>query len=90
MHHVFRFVMRVMSVQLVQLPTVALQDEACRSHTLVFRLPTAAAAAEAVQALAARGVQVDCREGYLRIGFGPNHSVHDVTALLGALRAAAQ
>ena len=66
-----------------------MQDEAHRSHTLVFRLPSAAAAAEAVQALAARGVQVDCRKGHLRIGFGPNHSVADVGALLSAMRAAA-
>lgn len=66
-----------------------MQDEAHRSHTLVFRLPSAAAAAEAVHALAARGVQVDCRRGHLRIGFGPNHSAADVAALLSALRSAA-
>lgn len=67
-----------------------MQDTAHRSHTLVFRLPSAAAAATAVHALAARALQVDCRQGCLRIGFGPNHSMRAVASLLAALRATAQ
>ena len=65
------------------------QDPACRSHTLVFRQPDAAAAGAAVAALAAHGVQVDCRKEYLRVGWGANHSLPDVDALLAALQAAA-
>ena len=55
----------------------------------MFAQPSAAAAKVAVDALAARGVLVDCRKACLRIGFGSNHSAADVAALLATLRAAA-
>lgn len=63
-----------------------LQDPTCRSHTLVFAQPDAAVTKAVVEALAARGVQVDCRKNYLRIGFGANHGMDDVDALLTALQ----
>ncbi|EFN57798.1 hypothetical protein CHLNCDRAFT_143159 [Chlorella variabilis] len=62
------------------------QDPTCRSHTLVFAQPDAAVTKAVVEALAARGVQVDCRKNYLRIGFGANHGMDDVDALLTALQ----
>lgn len=65
------------------------QDEARRSHTLVFAQPSAAAAKGAVDALAARGVLVDCRKACVRLGFGPYHDTADVEALLEALKACA-
>ncbi|KAL4425507.1 hypothetical protein ABPG75_009523 [Micractinium tetrahymenae] len=65
------------------------QDPARRSHTLVFRAPSAAIGAAVVKALAARGVLIDKRGAHVRLGFGPDHSAADVDALLAALRAAA-
>jgi len=67
----------------------ALQDPSIRSHTLVFRLPSASSAKAAVDALAALGVVVDTRRGHVRLGFGANHSAADVDALLCALSRAA-
>lgn len=67
--------------------TLALQEPACRSHTLVFRVPSTAVAAAAVQGLGAHAVLIDKRGEHVRIGFGPNHSAADVDALLAALRA---
>lgn len=62
------------------------QDPAIRSHTLTFRLADASAAKAAVESLAAHGILVDTRKAHVRLGFGPNHSVADVDALLAALR----
>ena len=39
-----------------------------------------------VEALAARGILIDCRSNYVRVGFGANHSAADVDRLLAALR----
>lgn len=55
----------------------------------MFQLPFAAAAQAAVRALRERGVLVDCRKACVRFGFGANHSLDDVGALLGALQGAA-
>lgn len=68
---------------------LAPQDEACRSHTLCFEQPDAAAAKATVDALAAHGVLLDSRKRCVRVGFGANHSSDDVAALLAALKAVA-
>lgn len=62
------------------------QDSPIRSHTLVFRQESAAQAHEVVQALAAKGIAVDNRGEFLRIGFGFNHSVEEVDFLIAALQ----
>ncbi len=70
--------------------TLLLQQEAaCRSHTLVFAQPDAAAAKAVVDGLGGRGLAVDCRKSFVRFGFGANHSAADVDALLQALAALA-
>lgn len=63
-------------------------DPSCRSHTLVFAQDHAATAKHTVDALARQGIQVDCRKAFVRVGFGANHSMSDVDALLSALKAA--
>jgi tryptophan 2,3-dioxygenase len=55
------------------------------SHTLVFRLPSPQDARACVQALAAKGVMVDCRESCVRVGLGGGHDEADVDALLRAV-----
>ena len=60
-------------------------DAPTRSHTLVFAATNAAAAKEAAEQLARRGVLVDCRGAYVRIGFGLNNDVQGVTMLVAAL-----
>ena len=62
------------------------QPPPTRSHTLVFRHPSAAAAAAVVGALAARGVLADCRKAHVRLGFGPALEEGDVDSVLDALR----
>lgn len=66
-----------------------MQEPARRSHTLVFRLHSTAAAAAVVKELAALGVLIDKRGDHVRVGFGPDHSCADVDTLLAALEAAA-
>jgi selenocysteine lyase/cysteine desulfurase len=63
-------------------------DPSCRSHTLVFAQDHASTAKHTVDALARQGIQVDCRKAFVRVGFGANHSMSDVDALLSALKAA--
>ena len=63
-----------------------LQPEAARSHTLVFRQVSPARSSRVVEYLrAAHGIEVDARKGFLRVGFGFNHSFADVDRLLDAL-----
>ncbi len=56
-----------------------------RSHTLVFEQETPEEAAEVVERVKQNkggGVLIDSREQYVRVGFGPYHTVKDVQALL--------
>lgn len=71
------------------IPSSPPQDEPCRSHTLVFRQPSAAAAQAVVEVLRQRGVLVDSRNACVRIGCGANHSTRDIETLLTVLRASA-
>lgn len=62
------------------------EHKGLRSHTLCFAMPKGPQqAAEVVQRLANKGVIVDSRGDYVRIGFGANHSTSDVDVLLSAL-----
>jgi selenocysteine lyase/cysteine desulfurase len=65
---------------------VTRQAPGVRSHTLVFRQDSPHVASQVVEGLLARGVLVDTRRGYVRLGFGFNHSEEDVARLLAALR----
>lgn len=56
-----------------------------RSHTLVFRCGDMQQAAKVVAAAAGRGIAIDTRKQFVRLGFGFNHSHQDVAALLAAL-----
>jgi tryptophan 2,3-dioxygenase len=59
-----------------------------RSHTLVFKQENAQQAAAVVERVKQNnngGVLIDNRKGYLRIGFGPYHTVKDVGVLIQAL-----
>jgi len=55
-----------------------------RSHTLVFEQENAEQAAAVVERVKG-GVLIDNRKRYLRIGFGPYHTVKDVGVLIQAL-----
>ncbi|KAL4539440.1 hypothetical protein Ndes2437B_g02184 [Nannochloris sp. 'desiccata'] len=59
-----------------------------RSHTLVFEQENAEQAAAVVERVKQNnngGVLIDNRKQYLRIGFGPYHTVKDVDVLIQAL-----
>lgn len=67
----------------------SLQPADIRSHTLVFALEDPQAASDAVKALLKAGVEIDCREHWLRMGFGFNHSLRDVCRAVEAAEWAA-
>jgi len=56
-----------------------------RSHTLVFRQPCPWTAQQAVQFLQRNDITIDCRNRFVRIGFGFNHNPEDIDELLRVL-----
>ncbi len=58
-----------------------------RSHTLVFEQENAEKAAAVVERVKQKqgGVLIDSRKAFVRVGFGPNHVVKDVDALIKSL-----
>jgi selenocysteine lyase/cysteine desulfurase len=61
------------------------QAPATRSHTLVFVQESAVEAAAAADMMRSRGIAVDNRKCYVRVGFGFNHNPEDVDRLLRAV-----
>lgn len=60
-----------------------LAEEGIRSHTITFVVETPSIAKRVVELMANFGnVEVDSRKVYVRFGFGFNHNVEDVIALL--------
>lgn len=62
------------------------EEEAYRSHTLVFLQASPEEASAAVKTLRDQGIGIDCRGSLVRIGFGLNHNPEDVDRIISAIR----